>query len=244
MRARNGITRGSVLPQSSTLIISSASPAWHNLTKLTWATQKKWADKHGYDFYADVSDLQDNYFDRATNSMKRVGIHGFVKLDLFLYWLPKYKRVIWLDADMVITNYDAFTADNIMWGADVREITMPFDFNGHNATVISAWSSDLTYDFFWAANNSGRKMFLNHDWYEMEAMRYFAMTPPYNALLGYMSVKRLCPILHKEYVPYVPERVSAKYGWEKGDWSCHLSAFHIEKRVELAQRLVTENSLL
>lgn len=220
--------------------MSSASPAWDALTKLTWATQKKWADKHGYDFYADVSDLQDNFYDRATGKMQRVGIHGFVKLDLFLHFLPKYKRVVWLDADMVITNDDKTLPLAESWSS----IMMPYDFNGHNATVIAADSTDLTYDFFWAANNSGRKMFLNHDWFEMEAMRYFAMTPPYNDMIGYRSVKRLCPILHKEYLPYVPERVSAKYGWQPGDWSCHLSAFAIEKRVELAQRLVTQCKLL
>lgn len=236
--------------------MSSASPAWDALTKLTWATQKKWADKHGYDFFADVSDLQDNFYDRVTSKMQRVGIHGFVKLDLFLHFLPKYKRVAWLDADMVITN-DSVSLERLLkivmherefegqWEpATYWPITMPYDFNGHNATFIGVESTEKTYDFMWAANNSGRKMFLNHDWYEMEAMRYFAMTPPYNEIIGYRSVKRLCPILHKEYLPYVPERVSAKYGWAPGDWSCHLSAFHIEKRVELAQRLVTQCKLL
>lgn len=224
-----------VIPQSDTLIMSSASPAWDALTKLTWATQKRWADKHGYDFYADVSDLQDNYYDRSTGTMQRVGIHGFVKLDLFLHFLPKYKRVVWLDADLSVTNFEIPVSRWFDRHPD-NDVIMPYDFNGFNATVILARSTQLAYDYFWAANNSGRKMFLNHDWYEMEAMRYFRMTPPYDNLVGFESIKELCPILHMEYVPYVPEAVSAKYGWEPGDFSAHMSAFDISKRVELAQR--------
>lgn len=146
---------------------------------------------------------------------------------------------MWLDADLLITN-PAITLEDLWYQAVKwpmeQKIVLPYEHNGHNATVIMARSCDLVYDFFWAANNTGRKLFLGHDWVEMEAMRYFAQTPPYDNLIAYLSAKKLCPILHTEYIEAgLPERVSSKYGWAEGDFALHLSALHIDRRVELAR---------
>jgi hypothetical protein len=117
-----------------------------------------------------------------------------------------------------------------------KPLIIGYDHNGHNTTVISARSSELMQQFMWAANNTGRKLFMDHDWVEMEAMRYFLMTPPYQDMVTYISCKRLCPILAAEYVDAgLPLAVSGAYGWEPGDFALHLSALPIERRIELAK---------
>lgn len=217
-----------------TLVITSSPPSWSALAEITCRHMKAWCDRHGYTFYADVSDLRD----RNPLTGERVAIKGFVKFDLFLHFLPKYDRVIWLDSDMLLTNIEP-SIDELTWESP-HALILPFEHNAHNATVIIMRSNDLTYDFAWAVNNTGRKLFLGHDWVEMEAMRYFLMTPPYEDLVTYISAKRLCPILHSEYIDAgLPARVSEKYSWEEGDWSLHLSALHINRRIELAQEWST-----
>lgn len=229
-------------PRSSTLVMTSYPRVWQQLADVTCPTHKAWADAIGADYYADCSDLVDSYYNPQTGLHERLPIKGFIKLDLFLYYLPQYKRVVWLDADMAVTN-TAVPLESLMAyppesGGRSYPITVPYDFNGHNATVIivrNDTGGDLVEDFFWAANNTGRKLFLKHDWVEMEAMRYFAMTQPYTAILGYRSIKTLCPLHPGAYVPYVPERVTKKYEWTPGDWSVHLSALPLDVRIQLAK---------
>ena len=231
---REGLRLPDAAPRTTkprTLVITSHPPAWQTLANITTKTMSDWCGRHGYDLHIDCSDLQDRAWLPCTGEAPRRGIAGFVKMDLFLHFLPMYERVVWLDADMLITNYAVSVNDLAGVGAGV---ILPYDHNGVNATVIIAENRPVVYDFFWAVNNSGRKMFMNHDWKEMEAMRYFQQSPPYEYLVGYRSVKDLCPILHREYLPYLPERVGERYGWEPGAWSLHLSALPIERRTALA----------
>lgn len=220
-----------------TLLISSAPSDWRALSDITFPRFKHYADMHGYGFFPWVSDPKDYWFNPATRTRELLPVKGFAKLDLFLRFLPEYERVVWLDADMVITNFES-DLDDLTWQAP-HQLVIGHDHNGHNTTVIIARSSDLMFDFMWACNNTGRKLFLGHDWVEMEAMRYFLQTPPYDDQMfaTWISCKRLCPILHTEYVDAgLPAKVSQKYGWEEGDWSVHLSALHISRRVELAKQ--------
>lgn len=213
----------------NTLVITSSPSAWQDLAEVTCRHMKAWCDRHDYTFYADVSDLRDR-----TSAGQMVDIRGFVKMSLFLHFLPKYDRVVWLDSDMILTDIGP-SIDDLTWGAP-QDLILPYEHNGINATVIVMRSNERTYDFTWAVENTGRKLFLSHDWKEMEAMRYFLMTPPYEDMVTYISAKRLCPILHTEYIDAgLPARVAEKYGWEEGDWALHLSALNIERRVELAR---------
>ena len=228
------------MQKSDTLVITSYPPRWQQLAEVTCATHKAYADAHGYDYFADCSDLQDSYYNYDLRTHFKVGIAGFIKMDLFLHFLPKYQSVVWLDADLLVTNkavpVQSFRSPGV---------TVPFDHNGINATVIIANSTDLVYDFFWAVNNTGRKLFLGHDWKEMEAMRYFSQTPPYDKLLTYYSIKELCPILADEYIEAgLPRKVSGKYGWVPGDWTMHLSALPLEVRIDRARYYADAMALL
>jgi len=239
---RNQQVSDSRMP-ADTLVMTSYPPAWDALAAITCATHKKWADRHGYHYHADRSDLRDNYFDHILQKQEKLPVKGFVKLDLLLHYLPKYKYVVWLDADGLLTAPE-ISLDDLLAQAPKTDIIMPFDHNTHNATVIISRSTDLVWDFWWACRNTGWGLFGKHPWAEMEAARYFSSKPPYENLIGYMSIKTLCGILPEQYEPYLPTRVSAQYGWKPGDFFLHLSALHIDRRIEIARQYATDLGLV
>lgn len=198
---------------------------------------KAYADRHGYDFHADCSEISAP----ARSPMYGAGvegylpIRGFVKLDLMLHFLDPeacrrdYDWVVWLDADMLITN-PTIALDKWM----KSPLVLPFDANGINATVIMARNMPLVRDLLWAANSAGRTMFLQHQWAEMEALRYFLQTPPYAGMCAYYSVKELCAMPDHTYP--IPAVTVQKYEWTPGDFAVHFSAMSVEARVEYAKR--------
>lgn len=229
MRERSGTVPEA---RSNTLLFTSYNPKWSDLARLTCKTHFEYAKKHGYDYAADCSDYQDKVWPQGHS----MGIRGFIKFDLLLHYFDRYKYLCWIDADCLITNPEIPLENFRSHG-----VTMGYDHNGIHSTVFMAHATPLVYDFFWACNNTGRKFFLAHDWHEMESMRYFSQTAPYKDLLHYVSAKELCPILGPEYEPFgLPQRVSGKYSWEPGDFACHLSALALEKRIELAQRVLEQ----
>lgn len=225
-----------LVPTSDTLVITSYPYRWQELADITCASHKRYCDRHGYDYLADRTDLVDRWFNPLTSAYEQLPIKGFRKLDLFLQWLPHYKQVIWLDADLLVTDTSVpLTRFHHAEHSASWPLVLPYDYNGHNATVIMAKSCPLIQQFFWACNNTGRKFFLKHDWAEMEAMRYFLQTQPYFGMAWYMSAKKLCALKIDEYEPYVPREISQEYAWEPGDFALHLSALTIERRIELAK---------
>lgn len=183
-------------------------------------------------------------YDKERMTGKLVSIAGFIKTTLFCHFLPKYDEVVWLDADLVVTNPSISLAD--LWKTATHHVNqnnrilMPFDWNSFNATVISAKSCKLTIDFMWCLENTGRGFFMGDPWKEMNAARFFSALPPYDEMIAYSSIKNLCPVHRGAYVPYVPEHVSSGYEWDKGDFSVHLSALSLERRIELARRYQQE----
>lgn len=232
------------------LVITSYPQSWAELAAITCATHKKWADRHGYDYYADCSDVSapSRSPEWRAKAEGYIPIRGFIKLDLMLHFLDsascrkEYDWVVWIDADALITNYDVSLERWTKPGT--HDLVLPYDANGHNVTVIMARNTELVFDFLWACNNAGRSMFIKHDWAEMEALRYFLQTPPYFGMAGYYSVKELCAMPPDQYAPHVPKRVSQKYEWSEGDWCLHFSALPLAKRIELASKYAEELKLL
>lgn len=207
------------------MVVSSAPPAWSELVAQTWPLMHAWTERHGYDFAPDVSDLRDR------NGRP---IRGFVKLNLLEHYLREYSRVLWLDADLVITNPEA-SMERLM-GLAGHGITFGYDVNGHHSTIIAAWSDQLVRDYLWAANNAGRSMFIDHPWHEMEALRYFAQTSPYREVVCWRSIKETCPIRKAEYVQYgFPLDIGVDYDWTPEAFALHLSALSLDRRITLAR---------
>lgn len=218
---------------SSIALVTSYPPRWRPLVAITNKLKGEYAQRWGYHFFTDESELVHELLDG-----RRVPIRGFAKFNLIEYFLRHgtYDWVIWLDADLLITNRSIRIEDLTGAVPTNKDIVLGYDTNGHHSTVFFVRNTQRARDFIWACNNAGRSMFIEHPWHEMEAMRYFLQTPPYNTIAHYLSAKRLCPILHEEYRPHIPADIGLEYKWEPGDWALHLSAMSLEKRVELAEK--------
>jgi len=206
----------------------------------------KYAAKHGYDFHTDVSNISAPVRSPEWGAPVTgyIPIRGFIKLDLMLHFLDpesckrEYDYVAWLDADMLITDYEKPLPLND-WG-----VVLPYDANGHNATVIVASKYRYARDFLWACNNAGRTMFLKHDWAEMEAMRYFLQTPPYSweGFAVYHSVAELCAMPPDVYP--IPDVTRKRYEWTSESFAVHFSALSLELRVQMAKEWTERLGLL
>jgi hypothetical protein len=242
------------------MVCSSFPPSWGELAAITTATHKAWAHRHGYDYQSDCSEA--SWPARTAEWGKpvsgRLPIRSFVKLDALLRHLgaetgpPHYDWVVWLDADQLITNYDIPIT---RWTGNLepyrierdgrtsgKDVVMPFDFNGNNSTTIIARNTDAAFNYLWSCNDAGRVMYLSHYWAEMEAMLRFRLAPPYDGIVQTYSAKELCALHPGEY--RLPKRRTAAYEWAPGDFSVHLSALAIQRRVELARYYAETYELL
>lgn len=228
------------------LLISSAPPSWAPLTDITWRTHKRYADAQGYGFTTDVSNIEvparsPRIHERLTGN---VGIAGFRKLDLMLHYLdPEASRqewdyVVWVDADVLFTRFD----EPLNRWLSTDGLSMPYDANGINATVIGAANARWVRDLFWAANNAGRSRFLLDDWREMEALRYFMQTPPYAGRTFFYPVNETCAMPPDVYP--IPAITRKQYEWTPESLAVHFSALSLELRVQMAQEWVNRLELL
>ena len=203
-------------------LVTSWPSRWRDLAAVTNATKKAYCDRWGYDFITDESDLTE----------RGIPIMGFRKLDLLLHAMrdDRYAYVAWVDADALVTNPEHKIEYFVSPG-----ITVGYDGNGHNTTVIIAHNAPLVRQYLHACNTMGRNFFLGTPWHEMDAMRYFAATEPYNTLLHRVSCKELCPMLAAEYDQWHPRWFTEPFGWEPGSWILHLPALPDDTRLRLAK---------
>jgi hypothetical protein len=232
---------------------------WAHLADLTWATQKKYCALHGYAFDGNVSDvwlpLSTPWIDRVPSSQKSA-IRMMVKFQLLAKYLdPKrcleeFDHVVWIDADVVIGDYDtplekwmnghrASDGD----GPFVGDVIIPYDVNTLHPTVIMMRASRLTRGLVWSCTEAGDRLYRQHGWSDLMALRFFLSGEPYRSLLWQHSAQVLCampPGIHP-----MPEDVRAMYEWEDGvSWALHLSALPIATRIKLAKAFIEERNLL
>ncbi len=248
------------------MVISSIPPrrgtdkgaTWADLAEITWATQRKYCEIHGYDFHGDVSDIWAPVGNPKLGSPQGdpAPIKYFIKFVLFQHFLDpdacgkEYDWVVWMDSDLVITNYEiplekffnihAGTDEDEKWGGD---IILTNDVNGLHATVIMMRRTPHTLGFAWANGNAGKTYFQQDGWGDQLSMRMFLDYPPYSELVHFHSVKALCAMPPGIYP--IPPRVRHLYEWDKEEsLALHLSALSLEKRIEIATDYVTRYALL
>lgn len=238
-----------------------AGPQWSDLAKIACGTQRAYCAKWGYDFHLDVSDIWDNvgspWVDHKSNG-DRAPIRHINKFLLLQHFLTpekcrrEYDWVVWLDADLVIGDYETpltkwfgqGRASNECGDVQLGDVIIPFDVNGLHPTVIMMRSTRLTRALCWAGTEAGKRMFMQHDWSENMALRFFFATPPYNGLVWYHSAKILCA-MPQGALHGLPPDVYDEYVYEEGvSFALHLSALPIAKRIELANAFVKEHPLL
>ena len=218
-------------------IVTSYPPRWRDtIAKITDQSKWEYAQRHGYHFFADCSELMCPAGTRQSvyPPGSAVPVIGFIKLDLLLHFLPRYKAVVWMDADLLITNRER-SIEGFIERMHGRDIAVAQDHNGFHSTVIIAQNTPIARDYLWAANNTGRSFYAGDPWHEMTALRHFAQDARYADRIHYFSAKELCPIRKAEYVPYLPLNIGAEYDWEPGDLALHLSALGDGRRHRLCE---------
>lgn len=249
-----------------TLIISSIpprkpgvpGPQWADLAEITWATQRKYAERHGYDFHGDVSDIYERV--RPTRRGEPMGdyvpIKYKIKFLLFQHFLQpeqcgkEYDWVVWMDSDLLITNYEV-PLEKFFNGYDASapprmmgDIVLTHDVNGLHATVIMLRRTAETLGYVYFNAEAGMRYFMLDDWSDQLSQRMALQTPPYSHLVWYHSVKTLCAMPPGRYTQ-IPEAARRIYEWDKDDsLALHLSALSIPERIDIAQRYVKELNLL
>ena len=239
-----------------------SGPQWADLAELTWATHRKYCERHGYDFHGDVSDVWEP--ERSPRLNAPLGdpapIQYFIKFKLFEHFLrpeqcrKEYDWVVWFDSDLLITDFEtplekffnSKTAEDGV-GPDGRgflgDIILTNDVNGLHATVIMVRRSPLGLGFVWANGNAGKTYFMRDGWGDQLSMRMFLQTPPYRDLVWYHSVKTLCAMPPNTYP--IPDAARTIYEWDqKESLALHLSALSIPKRIEIASQYIERLGLL
>lgn len=233
---------------------------WGDLSQLTWTSLRTYCAKHGYGFHGDVSDIWENVgspWHGVAAPISHAPIRHFQKLRLMLHYMTPEKcrehwdYVVWLDADMVIGDYDTpltkWTNTRGASSGDAGDITegdliLPWDVNGLHPTVIMARATTQMRGLVWAMTEAGQRMFQLHDWSENLAFRFFTATPPYREALHWHSAKMLCampPGIHP-----LPPDVRSLYEYEDGaSWALHLSALSIEMRMKLAAEFIATHPM-
>jgi hypothetical protein len=221
------------------IIVTSSPPAWKPLTDITALSMRRYADRHGYDFFHDVSDTMmpgRTPFINGAQPKPFVPLRYYVKFHLLEYFLDaqacgrEYDEAVWLDADCLIANADRVLSD---W---TGEIVTAYDCNGVHPTVIMARKTDRSRAFLWACNNIGRTLFQHHDWSDNECLRYFNAAPPYRDIITFYSAQDLCAMSPGVYP--IPPAVREPYELTSHSWTLHLSALPLQQRVALAQQFL------
>lgn len=220
------------------MLFTSYPPAWKPLAAITCATQKRYADIHGFDYFADCSEMR---MSARTPFVDRPAPEGFVPLKYFVkfhlldYFLDEeacgkdYDTVVWLDSDCLVTNYDRELSE---WpGA----IVSAYDVNAVHPTVIIVRKSPETREFIWACNNTGRTMFQHHEWSDNECLRYFAAAH-HKDIVTYYSAQDMCAMPPGVYP--IPPRIRQRYEWTADSWTLHLSALPLDRRIEIAKQYI------
>lgn len=196
-----------------TILLTAFDDVMAPIGNLTSPLMLDYANAHGMDFVC-VRNMRERV---ATYWQKIWEIHG-------LFSASSCDRVIWMDADIVITNPDfvppwhsGFQA-SFDWGLDANDESM-FSACGF---VIGRDMLPLIEDVV-----KHYLQFADRDFPEQSALRHF-----YKDGGGYKFRMRTHP---RRVFNAVPREISeeAPEPWERGDWCAHLTHVEVERRVEL-----------
>ena len=192
--------------------------------ELTSARMRVYAERHGLGF-----ECVRDYHDRTHPSWQKAG-HIIKVMEDSLF-----DRVLWLDADTVITNMDTPPPTHQLglhvsrdWGSDSTEPNS-FSLGNFLACVDSVrlWADLDFHEFIWGNKPLWEQSCIRQLWEDNEWVRNLIKVHPrrvFNAVPGDMVG---------------PEDISeVMEPWEPGDWLCHLTWMPNEERVRRFHELV------
>lgn len=198
-----------------TLVLTAHNDAFKPIGDLTTPLMERYAERHNYDFRL-----------RRTRPIEWQVAHiSFWRLLLVQQALESYERVLWLDADQVITNPAIRPPDSDL-GLHLSQDYMPFDRHaGHVACGAYLACRSALPVFDWCL---GRM----NEWPDAK-----------------MAIRTAYEIFGHHFFVYgrhrfnaVPLEISQQVvePWHKGDFLCHLTHVPMERKVELFPRIMEQ----
>lgn len=194
-----------------TLLFTAFDSAMAPIGDLTSPLMLEYANRHGMDF-------------RCLRTNGSIPDSYWVKIFEVARLLPHYDRMIWLDADIVITNpefappwFTGFQA-SFDWGVDALDESQ---FSACCFVIgrdMQALIEDVTHSF---------SNFKDRDFPEQSALRHFYRNGGDYRFRMRTHSRRTFNAVPREISEEAPEP------WEKGDWCAHLTHVSVEKRAEL-----------
>jgi galactosyl transferase GMA12/MNN10 family len=189
---------------------------WRNCE--SWTPGKRaWAVRHGYDFHCERTFPKD--------------VHpSWHKLSLIIDALLRYERVVWLDADSIITN-PLISADQLHSAED-------------GFTASEDWSPHDTSPCFSAGNIVATKAALPA-LLQAQTLTHWSNRNPWDQgalreLQASYTFVAFAPCRTLNAVPFdaQPQAKQEAY-WQPGDFLAHLTGISNDRRLELLPRFVT-----
>lgn len=211
-----------------TLLLTGYDDNMKAVGDITSDVMRHYASKHSIDF------LCIRQYAKDTHPSWQKAMHVACQLS------NGYQRVIWLDADTLITNSDTYldsTRNDVPpievsqdWGTDATEL---HHFNMGN--FIANVDANELWAFVWKRYLPKMKeTWGNAPLWEQSALQelYKSMKEP-ETIFG-VYPRRMFNSVHSELAPSAPEP------WQEGDWLCHLTGEEItnEKRMKMLQKLL------
>lgn len=203
--------------RSKTLVLTAYDDAFAPLGDITSPIMDRYATQHRFDY-------------RLRRSRPYDVPPLWWKLMLVREALQEWDRVMWLDADMLITNPD-FTPDNLTtglyfsrdWGADAVD-------ESHFSCGAYVANRDALDVFDWAEHFAHR--YRTSPFGDQDAMRYLFTTP----------LRSSFNILPRRALNAVPIEVhpSVVEPWQPGDFLAHITMIGLVERVKLAHKLMEQ----
>jgi hypothetical protein len=234
------------------LLCSSSPPDWKELAELTTATHRRYCERHGYDYYHDVSDMSAP-LKSAWKNEKPTGyfpLYGMIRFRLLAHFLDpdacgkEYDVVAWTDADTIVTNYE-YDLTQYLPTTDPYigpHLIIPYDVNGLHPTVLIFRNTLRSRSYLWCLTNVGETMFLAHSWNDNVAQRFFLQTPPFRDMERWVSAQEVCAMPPDTYP--IPAEIRRPYEWTPQSWTVHLSAMPLETRIAMAKEWIDRLGLL
>lgn len=209
------------------LLLTGYDDSLKEIGDITSRVMADYATKHGIDF------LRVRQYDCNLHPSWQKSEHVSRQLQ------AGYDRVIWLDADTAITNFDvdpfnrAWSAPvhvSCDWGIDATELHH-FSMGNFvaNRDKRGYWKN-LWVDFL----PSRSKAYANAALWEQEACREY-VSAGVDDRVFFIHNRRTFNAVHADLAPSAPEP------WQEGDWLCHLTGEEItnEKRLKVLHELLS-----
>jgi hypothetical protein len=199
-------------------VISLYSENMQAVADLTIPSHVRFADKYGWHQDAVLADQENSLWE---------------KLNLISHYLEKdYKSVLWLDADVLITNPKPITW--ILEENHAADVFLTADVNGLNAGVMFIRNTPWSKAFFYACSNHGKTLFGDRPNGEQQALQHFSSVYPYAGIVHYVPQRELNSY-HPDAYDYPNCRLAS---WQSGDFALHLPSLPNEDRVEILKQYI------